>query len=263
MTQKWETVREELQRRKKILVDLSHDNSSSLSPVDRMRIQSLLQRGKSPKRPSDIPTLMKQFCASAFSYAPLRNNFLVPLIGDVPTRNTIAEALCLAFGTEAFLADSNWLPEALGRLAAAIQEKEQYDLRKKQFKPRIISVLLTGTAKMERELSNGLDGLYEKISQVSAPRDMWELVNAFAEPINHVGPALICDFFKEIGFSRYVKVDHHFAREFPALLALEGPCRLNPRRSFILSQEIADAVGMTPFHLDSILYCWGKYGRLL
>lgn len=259
MAKSWDNVREELERRRKALVDFSCDDSTSLKPVERMRIQSLLERWESPGRPTDIAALLKQFCVSAFSYAPLRR-FLADFIGDLPTRNTIARALSLAFGDDGFLVESNWLPEGLGSLAAAIQERERFDLLRRQFKPRIISVLRTASAKMETELADGLVDFYGKVSNVTAPCDMWNLVNAFSKPIRHVGPALICDFFKEIGFTRYVKVDHHFARGFPALLASEGSCRLNPRRSFVLSQEIADAIGMTPFHLDAILYLWGRYG---
>ena len=88
---------------------------------------------------------------------------------------------------------------------------------------------------------------------------MWALVEDFSKSIKQVGPALMCDFFKEIGFVRYVKVDHHFSKQFPKLVKQKEDCGLSPKRSFILSQEIADAVGMTPFHLDSILYLWGRY----
>jgi hypothetical protein len=90
---------------------------------------------------------------------------------------------------------------------------------------------------------------------------MWNLVNDFSAPIDQVGPALVCDFFKEIGFTRYVKVDHHFSKQFPKLIISRESCKLNPKRSFILSQEIADTVYLTPFHLDSILYLWGRYGK--
>ncbi len=89
---------------------------------------------------------------------------------------------------------------------------------------------------------------------------MWELATEISKSINNVGVALICDFLKEIGFTRYVKVDHHFKREFPELISTSKKCKQSPKESFILSQELADSIGITPFHLDSILYLWGRYG---
>jgi len=141
-----------------------------------------------------------------------------------------------------------------------MQESSIYDLTKKQFKPRITSVLISSTSKIAKELIDGLDVFYNRISKVTSPPEMWKLVNDFSEPIAQVGPALICDFFMKIGFTRYVKVDHHFRKEFPKLVILAVSCKLNPKHSFILSQEIADSVSITPFHLDSILYLWGRYG---
>lgn len=263
MSEPWTEVRNELYRQRDILVRCSQDDSFHMEPLERMRIQSFLERWESPARPTDVPTLMKQFCVSAFSYAPLRNNLLAPLAGGLPTRDNIAKALFLAFDQPAFLDDSHWLPEQLGALAAEIQEKCKLNLSSRQFKPRVIAVLLTGSKKLRAELTRGLQGFYDRISRVSLPAEMWDLVNAFSKSINQVGPALICDFFKEIGFVQYVKVDHHFGRQFPLLVEPIDNCKLSPKKSFILSQEIAMAVGLTPFHLDSILYLWGRYsGRL-
>ncbi|MCX6227033.1 MAG: hypothetical protein NTV01_20180 [Bacteroidia bacterium] len=177
-------------------------------------------------------------------------------------RDTIALALSKAFMNNNFLIDSNWLPESLYNLAVTIQETNRYDLSSRQFKPRIIAVLLTGTLKLRQELKFGIESFYAKVSKVTIPLEMWNLVNDFSAAIDQVGPALICDFFKEIGFTRYVKVDHHFRKEFPQLLNTMGSCRQNPKQSFILSQEIADALGIAPFHLDAILYLWGRYGGL-
>ena len=116
---------------------------------------------------------------------------------------------------------------------------------------------------MKQELSGGLKAFYRRIADVTDPLEMWRLVNDFSSTIDQVGPALICDFFKEIGFTRYVKVDHHFKAQFPRLVSPEESCRNSPKKSFILSQEIADAIGITPFHLDAIMYLWGRYGSRL
>lgn len=252
-------IQKELERRREILIRLSNDDSFIMSSVDRGLIKSLLERWEVPDRPSDIPTFMKQFCVSVFSYAPLRK-YLTNLIGDIPMRDTIARALSLAFNENEFVPNSNWFPETLGELAAKIQVVNKYNLASKQFRPRIIAVLLSGTAKMAKELVNGLDNFYKMIPKVTEPSDMWELVNDFSRPIKQVGPTLICDFFKEIGFTRYVKIDHHFKKQFPGILPPGWDCNKNTKHSFILSQEIADKIGMTPFHLDFILYLWGRYG---
>ncbi|WP_299983312.1 hypothetical protein [Desulfobacula sp.] len=205
---------------------------------------------------------MKHFCVSSFSYAPLRNNFLTPLIKELPSTQNIDEALHRAFGEPNFLDYQNWQPQKLGLLAQQIQNKFQFDLSSKQFKPRIISVLITGSAKMQDELKTGLEKFYARIEKVTLPKDMWKYVNDSSKNISQVGPALFCDFLKEIGFTRYVKVDHHFRKEFPQLLGLNDDCRkMSFKKSFILSQEIAGSIGITPYHLDSLLYLWGRYGK--
>lgn len=253
-------IRREIERRRKVLIEKANNSAFIMSYVERTRIHSLLENWESPARPADIVTVMKQFCTSAFSYAPLRK-YLSTLLGDLPLRDTVQIALYKAFNNTAFLDDSSWTPHALGKLALTIQEKEKYDLSSKRFNPRIISVLISGSEKMSDELKNGLDSFYSKISSKVPPPEMWNLVLDFSQTIRNVGPALVCDFFKEMGFVRYVKVDHHFRKEFPELVVGIGNCSQNPRESFILSQEIADAIGITPFHLDSILYLWGRYGR--
>lgn len=253
-------IRREIERRRKVLIEKANNSAFIMSYVERTRIHSLLENWESPARPADIVTVMKQFCTSAFSYAPLRK-YLSSLLGDLPLRDTVQIALNKAFNNSAFLDDSSWTPLALGKLALTIQEKEKYDLSSIRFNPRIISVLISGSEKLSDELKNGLDSFYSKISSKVPPPEMWNLVLDFSRTIRNVGPALVCDFFKEMGFVRYVKVDHHFRKEFPELVASIGNCSQNPRESFILSQEIADAIGITPFHLDSILYLWGRYGR--
>lgn len=252
-------IRTEIEQRRKRLIDLSYQKSNPIIPIERERIEALLEKWESPSQPADVETLMKQFCVSAFSYAPLRK-YLISIIGDIPMRDTIALTLSKVFNENEFLSDSSWSPISLHRLASKIQLREKFDLSRKLFKPRIISVLLSGTKFFEGELSHGLDGFYRKISSAKSPIEMWNLALEISESINNVGVALVCDFFKEIGFTRYVKVDHHFKREFPELLSTSRTCKQSPKESFILSQELADSIGITPFHLDSILYLWGRYG---
>lgn len=253
-----DSIHRELEIRKQFLSRLNCE----IDQGELHNIQKFVIRGEDPVRPGDIETLLKQFCVSSFSYAPLRNNFLKPLIGCIPTRETIGMALSLAFDEKAFLLNSNWTPESLNELTCFIQEKNTYNLLSKQFKPRIICVLLKGTIKLKDELKYGLDTFYSRIKQVSIPSEMWKLVNDFSKEITNVGPALTCDFFKEIGFTKYVKVDHHFRKEFPRLLNRIPNCKQRSfKDSFIESQEISHALGISPFHLDKILYYWGKYGK--
>ncbi|MBP7509187.1 MAG: hypothetical protein KA807_15350 [Prolixibacteraceae bacterium] len=249
----------EINRRRKRLIELSYQDNTPIVPVERERIQSLLERWESPTRPTDVESLMKQFCVSAFSYAPLRK-YLISVIGDIPMRDTIAITLSKVFNENEFLTDSNWSPTSLHGLASRIQSREKFDLSRKLFKPRIISVLLSGTKFFEGELSQDLDAFYQKITFADTPIEMWKLALEVSKSINNVGVALVCDFLKEIGFTRFVKVDHHFKREFPELLSTSKTCKQSPKESFILSQELADSIGITPFHLDSILYLWGRYG---
>lgn len=259
---KIESIRTEIERRRSLLIKYSYDKSTQVVPVEQKRIQSILEKWESPARPEDIVTLIKQFCVSVFSYAPLRR-YLSSFIDNLPMRDTVNVALSKAFGNEEFLFDSNWTPIALHELALRIQRKENFNLTSKQFKPRIISVLITGTKVLSNELENGLESFYIKISSVTNPIAMWELAKDISRPINNVGVALICDFLKELGFTRYVKIDHHFRREFPELISSLKTCKQSPKESFILSQEIADSIGITPFHLDSILYLWGRYSKYL
>lgn len=97
----------EISRRRKRLIELSYQDNIPIVPVERERIQSLLERWESPSRPTDVETLMKQFCVSAFSYAPLRK-YLASFIGNIPMRDTIALLLSKVFNNNEFLNDSNW-----------------------------------------------------------------------------------------------------------------------------------------------------------
>ncbi len=174
MSQTWNEVNKELHRRRDILVRRSHDTSFPMDQLERNRIQSVLEHWAVPQRPTNIPALMKQFCVSAYSYAPLRNNFMKPFAEGLPTRENVAKALSRAFSTQEFLNDSNWLPERLCILAAEIQKERCFDLSSKQFLPRVVAVLLTGSRKFLEELGTGLDNFYERISRISTPPAMWD-----------------------------------------------------------------------------------------
>ena len=159
--------------------------------------------------------------------------------------------------------DEIWLPDRLHHIAARIQERERYDLKSNRFKPRMISVILDGTKEMGRRLEFGITIFYREIEGInkSSGEQIWKYVSEFPRRIHNVGTALICDFLKDIGCDRIVKVDHHFRNEFPALLHLEDCKKLSFKKHFILSQEIADLLEISPFHLDHLLYQWGRYKK--
>jgi hypothetical protein len=188
---------------------------------------------------------------------------LRPLVGELPSIKNIDKALSLAFDNEEFLVEENWTPEGLLKIATAIQSVENYNLDSREFKPRIIAVLLTGMEKMKAELVNGLDAFYREIDSVREPVAMIRLINSFSRVIKNVGPVLVSDFFKNIGFTNYVKIDYHFRNEFPKLMTFKTHKKdLSFRESFILSQEIAKELGYTPFYIDALLYLWGRYGKI-
>jgi hypothetical protein len=165
------TIREKIEERRMLLIEWSYDQTFGMSSVERARIQSMLERGESPARPENITKLMRQFLTSAFSYSVLRK-YLASLIDDIPMRDTIHLALCKAFNCNAFMVESNWTPEGLYGIALSIQEKQNYDLSSKQFNPRMISVLLTGSEKLSLELQNGLERYFQQISSVIDPSAM-------------------------------------------------------------------------------------------
>lgn len=127
----------------------------------------------------------------------------------------------------------------------------------------MISVLLSGTQEMEKRLENGIDKFYQELDKInnSTTEEIWKYVSEFPKKIHNVGSALICDFLKDIGCDRFVKVDHHFKKEFPYLLGLDDCKKLNSKEHFILSQELSNMIKMSPFHLDHLLYQWGRYKK--
>jgi hypothetical protein len=262
INKKLKNIKNEFQKREKILITLSYKISIAMDNVDRRSIQNFFEKGNAPSRPNSILSLMKYFFTSCFSYAPLRK-YLTSINGSIPSPNSIANCLSKVYQEKNFLLDEKWYPERLDNLAQKIQRTEKYDLLSKQFKPRMIRVLLDGSKEMSFRLKGGLVNFYNELEAInkSSPEVIWEYVTDFQKNIRNVGTALICDFIKDIGFTRFVKIDHHFQKEFPELLGLENCNNLSPKQHFILSQQIADSIGMTPFHFDHLLYQWGRYKK--
>lgn len=255
-------VRKELERRRGVLVGFAKNVNAKMDEIDRCEIIQYLDHLQLPIRPETAPELMKMFVKSCFSYSILRK-FCVASLGEIPTLNTIDECLARIFNLDSFRLVDTWFPGNLKNVAEAIQKKHQFDLDSNEPRPRMVRVMIDGSTEMAKRLKTGLPAFYQPLDKVTKqdPELMWEYVLEFSKNIYNVGPALICDFLKEIGYSQFVKVDHHFKKQFPALIHNGSSCRkLSPRKQFIQSLSLAKKLEMTPFHLDKILYIWGKYG---
>ena len=255
-------VRKELLRRKRLLIKFSKDKSIPMDALDRECISLFFEKEKHPTRPQNVSHLMRIFFTSYFSYAPLRR-YLTSVAGSIPDSSILPSCLAKIFSEEKFSKKDSWSPAFLHELASSIQIKRNYDLKSKKFKPRMISVLLSGSDKMAVKLKNGIDNFYNELNSINngTGDQIWQYVSSFSKDIYNVGPNLICDFIKGIGFERFVKVDHHFKKEFPQLLGLDECNRLSNKEHFILSQQLADLIQMSPFHLDHLLYQWGRYKK--
>lgn len=255
-------VHAELMRRRDKLIRLAYDQNIQMDKLDRECIISFFEHWEIPKRPKNIPDLMKTFFTCCFSYAPLRKH-LSSILGSLPTSSTLPSCLSIIYSENGFLIDQNWMPNKLHDIAVKIQQKENFDLKKIKFKPRMIAVILDGSMEMEKHLESGVEKFYQELKEInrSSGHEMWKFVSEFPRKIRNVGTALICDFLKDIGYDRFVKVDHHFKKEFPNLLGLSDCKKLSSKVHFILSQDIANKLEISPFHLDHILYQWGRYKK--
>ena len=257
------TAKRELEYRRNKLVQLAQTPSTQMDLLDRHEIIKYLADGLLPNRPEDVPSLMRAFLKSCYSYAVLRK-FSTTILGEIPTPDTVGVLLERIFKEKAFLEEQTWFPNNLKKIALDIQQREKFDLTSNQPRPRMVRVMLDGADQMAKRLKKGVDPFYKSIEQVSAstPDVMWSFVEELAKPIYNVGPALICDFIKEVGFPRFVKVDHHFLQQFSGLFGKpQDDSRLSNKKHFVLSQQLADALGIQPYYLDRILYEWGRYGR--
>ena len=57
-------AKNELERRRKILIELAHNQGCPMNKLDRKEILWYLEKNQLPKRPATIPTLMKSFIMS-------------------------------------------------------------------------------------------------------------------------------------------------------------------------------------------------------
>lgn len=254
-----------IDNRKKALLELAANSPEKMDPVDVENINAFFGQGGLPERPDSVSALMKVFFLCCFTYAPLRRWLSSRNDGLIPRPDDIPRLLFSIYEEEEFLIDEKWTPENLNYLAHKIQSREGFDLNSRRFPERIIAVLLSGSIKMRQRLYGGIDVFYSELDHINrlSAEDMWRYVLDFQKGIRNVGPALICDFLKDIRCDRFVKVDHHFREEFPALIKLDRGKVLSDEGHLRLSQVISDELDISPFHLDHILYQWGRYKKYI
>jgi hypothetical protein len=110
---------------------------------------------------------------------------------------------------------------------------------------------------MQYELSSGLDMFYSKVSEalICGPEYTWSFMENFSSNIIGVGPVLLADFLKNIGFVEFVKIDQRLKKEFPKLIKGSQP---TPKSMFIYAWRLCEQLKMNPFVFDHILYQWGN-----
>jgi hypothetical protein len=141
------------------------------------------------------------------------------------------------------------------------------------------------------KLANGLNQFYAEIAAAceQGPNAMWAYAEEFAglnrynpDKIRNVRLALISNFFKEIGFTQFIKVDRQVKTKFPVLIdsvrqnilpELQSPPEhYSDKKIFLRIQEISTKIfaleqeenledtNMNPFMIDKIIYIHGAEG---
>ena len=102
------------------------------------------------------------------------------------------------YSEKSFLVHNNWQPINLHTVVDNIQKRSNYDLKSNEFKPRMISVMLSGSKVMNDKLKNGLASFYKELDEINnkSANDIWDYLLEFPKNIHNVGSALISDFIK-------------------------------------------------------------------
>ena len=253
-------ILEVLLQRQGALVALAEDPTSPMEIVDRENILNYFVEGSWPDRPQSVEHVTRYFMGAAFTYSVVRN-FLRARVGYLGSGDWLSTALRRSFDEPRFMEASVWEPVPMGQLARELEKRLDPKSPPRAVPRRIVEVLKTGSAHLERELAEGVEPFCDRVDQAceSGPVGMWRFVSEFSAPVRFVGPALTCAFLKDIGFVQFVKVDHHIEREFPDLIGHVGCGSLSTKDHFRLSIELGEQIGMTPFHIDHLLYQWGRY----
>ncbi|NLV46859.1 MAG: hypothetical protein GXY07_20455 [Candidatus Hydrogenedentes bacterium] len=248
-------LREEMERRRLKLVALAHRDDVPMVPVEREHIIEYLEHTKLPEKPADEIRIMKEFVSSALSInqPPHRiRSRMQKILGDIPLAGTIPLCLERLYECTDFMDDTNWTPAGLTQL---LEELTEYP--DDPFKEHIRRTLLGLAVVMTKALREGISLFYKSVEKAvaSGPEQAWQFMVQFTQPIPNVGPGLMSDFLKNIGFPEFVKIDQRLKKEFPALVP---GLPTDPREMFIFAVKLCRQLGMTPFLFDHILYQWGN-----
>ncbi len=259
-------IRNEINRMREVLIN-AMNKGRILDPLHNDMIRRFVQNKEIPARPTNTIHIMKQFIVSTTSQADIRKQLRDKYnqghnfgIDDIP------RIISSLFNDTRFLNDNMWEPNNLMQIANEVANTiaQEYDLevyRPRTYgnpiKPHIILILKTGSEQIFRKTQNGINAFYTEIENScrEGPKSMWCYAKNFSRPIRNVGIALICDFFKEIGFIQFLKVDYQVREKFPQLI--QSQKNYTDRELFLIFQELATQLNISPFHLDKIIYLYG------
>ena len=251
----FKSIRQELERRRKILVDRAHDSAFPMDEVERKHIIEYLEENDLPQRPSSEEQLLKEFVSSALSInqPPFRiRSRLKKVLGEIVLGHSVDRCLSLLFVAQGFRGEANWTPSALWSFVETLKSSEWDD-----FRMHVLRTLASIAVVMQEALAGGLEVFYARIEEEvrKGPEKTWAFMQGFTEDIWGLGPVLMSDFLKNVGFSKFVKIDIHLKREFPELVAVG---KTDSRSMFIHAWRLCDQLNMTPFVFDHLLYQWGR-----
>jgi len=240
------------------LITCAHDPLIQMDPVERRQIIEYLEEEKLPEKPTDEVRLMKEFVSSALSInqPPHRiRNRLRSILGEISRYNTIDLCLYKLFGDPDFRVENNWMPHSLAQTANRLQKQI---LKEDSFKKNVLTTIESIALTMQRELSSGLDRFYDHMSDELShgPEQTWTFLKHFTSNISGVGPVLMSDFLKNIGFVEFAKIDQRLKTEFPKLAS---GLPTTPDKIFIYIWHLCKKMKMSPFVFDYILYQWGNH----
>lgn len=155
---------------------------------------------------------------------------------------------------------------SLSELGARFQkayENGNQSLNKKP-EPRIIWTLASGLPVVKAHILKNPEEFHKQYHLVAKkhPGQAFKNAQLFSEDkkaqtkIVGMGVALVCDFFKNIGLSYYVKIDVHM-KDVVGNLSLQK--KLNDKEMFILSWLISKEADIEPFYLDKIIFIGKKF----
>ena len=241
-----------------LLIKLAHNPQIDLDRTDIENIIKFLENRLLPEKPSDEIHLMKEFISSCLSInqPPHRiRSRMTAILGKIPLADTIPLCLNKLFDCSDFLLDSNWKPSSLETLIKSLRDKDENF--SDQFRRDVLDTLDSVTNKISFELEAGINQFYDRITReiTKGPESVWAFLQQFTANLRGVGPSLMSDFLKNIGFVEFVKIDQRLKNELPKLI--EG-LKSTPKNMFIFSWYFCERLKMTPFIFDQILYQWGN-----